>query len=68
MSYSPDTGTGSLGKLRLSSATQEKLQYPLGISAAVLPADDPTAKTTNPHHTLEHVSQRRKVRKQLLKR
>lgn len=46
MSHSPDVGIDSLGKLRSSSATQEKLQYPLGMPvAAALPANGSPAKT-----------------------
>ena len=50
-SDSPDVGEVSLGKLRSSSATQEKLQYPLGTSDAVLPADGSPANTANPRLT-----------------
>lgn len=42
-SDSPDVE--SPGKLRSSSATQEKLQYPLGVSAAILPVGCSPAKT-----------------------
>lgn len=47
VSDSPDVEL--LGKLRSSSATQEKLQYPLGMPAAVLPPNSSPAETVNPH-------------------
>lgn len=57
MSDSPDTGMESFGKLRSSSATQEKLQYPLGMPAAVLPANGSPAKTAKPNFTFRaHVA------------
>lgn len=45
-------GTESSGKLRSSSATQEKLQYPLGMLAALPPANGSPAKTANQHYTI----------------
>lgn len=60
MSDSPDMGTESLGKLRSSSATQEKLQYPLGTPAALLPPDGSPAITANAQVTFKVTLQKQK--------
>lgn len=48
--HSPDVREASSGKLRSSSATQEKLQYPFGRPAAVLPTSGSPVQTESICH------------------